>query len=247
MDHNIPSPSHPEYLPRLLESTPARLAVWHCGARPLTLTWLKFRQDHAMARDAVHSDLSQEFLDGLLAVRSIPVIQTEAQDRSDFVLNPPKGKRASASVIESLTKLCPSGNDVQIVISDGLSASAVETNVPDLLPMLEHGFELDGITFGLPVVVRFGRVAIADQIGFALGAKLVINLIGERPGLSSAQALSAYLTYNPGPSTISSDRTVVSNIHSGGTPATEAGAYIVHLVRRILETRASGVRLQQLG
>jgi ethanolamine ammonia-lyase small subunit len=80
-----------------------------------------------------------------------------------------------------------------------------------------------------------------------LGAKLAINLIGERPGLSSAQALSAYLTYNPGPQTISSDRTVVSNIHRGGTPATEAGAYIVHLAKRILANQASGVRLQQLG
>lgn len=247
MSHNIPRPSHPEYLSPLLASTPARLGVWRAGARPLTSSWLKFRQDHAMARDAVHSELSPAFLQGFIAERKIPVVQTLVQDRHDFVLNPPKGKRASAESIATIKQHCPAGREVQIVISDGLSASAVEANIRDLLPMIEHGLELEGITFGLPVLVRFGRVAIADQIAHELGARLAINLIGERPGLSSAQALSAYLTYNPGPQTISSDRTVVSNIHGGGTPAPEAGAYIVHLARRILEARVSGVRLQQLG
>jgi ethanolamine ammonia-lyase small subunit len=247
MDHNIPAPSHPEHLRHLLDSTPARLGVWRAGSRPLTATWLKFRQDHAQARDAVHSELTQDFLDNFAAKRSLPIVQSTAINRRDFVLNPPKGKQVSAADLEELKENCPSGCDVQIVISDGLSAQAVESNIADLLPMLEHGFALEGITYGRPIITRFGRVAVADQIGFALSAKLAINLIGERPGLSSAQALSAYLTFNPGPQTISSDRTVVSNIHSGGTPAAEAGAYIVQLSKRILETGVSGVRLQQLG
>lgn len=247
MDHNIPAPSHPEYLRHLLDSTPARLGVWRAGARPLTATWLKFRQDHALARDAVHSEFSQDFLDNFVARHNFPLVQSIAADRRDYVLNPPKGKQVSTATIAELKASCPCHCDVQIVISDGLSAQAVESNIADLLPMLQHGFELEGITYGLPVVVRFGRVAVADQIGFSHSAKLAINLIGERPGLTTAQALSAYLTYNPGPATISSDRTVVSNIHSGGTPAAEAGAYIVQLAKRILETGASGVRLQQLG
>ncbi|SRR5579875_163357 len=247
MKHNIPSPSNAENLGRLLESTPARLAVWRAGTRPLTAVWLKFRQDHAGARDAVHGEFGAEFLEAFAAGRGLPVIQSLARDRREFVLSPPSGKRAAPEVVESLARRCPSGLDVQIVISDGLSAAAVEANVPNLLPMLEHGFRQAGISCGLPVVARLARVAIADQLAFALSCRLAINLIGERPGLSSARALSAYLTYNPGPHTISSDRTVVSNIHAGGTPPVEAGAYIVQLARRILEAGASGVRLQQLG
>lgn len=123
---------------------------------------------------------------------------------------------------------------------------AVEANIKDLLPMIEDGLKIEGITVGTPIIVRYGRVAIADQISHALGAKLAINLIGERPGLSSGAGMSAYLTLNPGPETISSDRTVVSNIHSRGTPPVEAGAYIVHLAKTILEKKVSGVKLQKL-
>ena len=146
-----------------------------------------------------------------------------------------------------LKNQCSSGNDVQIVISDGLSAKAVEKNAGNLLPMIVDGLKLNNLSQGLPVVVQYGRVAVGDQIAFALSARVVINLIGERPGLSSAEGLSAYITYNPSPETISSDRTVVSNIHERGTPAVEAGAYIVRLVKTILERKVSGVELQKLS
>ena len=243
----IHKPNHPQHLTKILSATPARLGVGHAGGRPLTTTWLKFRLDHAKARDAVHSELSPGFLNGFVKARGLPVIQSQATSRNNFILQPPLGKRTSAEALESLKNTCPINQQVQIVISDGLSANAVEKNIPDLLPMLEHGLALENISFGLPVVVRFARVAIADQIGHALGAKLAINLIGERPGLSSALSLSAYLTYNPRPTSLSSERTVVSNIHAEGTPAVEAGAYIVQIAKRILETGLSGVRLQQLG
>lgn len=246
MSTHIPAPAKPDLLEPLLESTPARLAVWRAGCRPLTSDWLQFRADHAMARDAVHSELSPAFLE-FAKSRGFPVIQTMAESRHDFVLFPPKGKRTDAETLGRLQTLCLSNQDVQIVISDGLSASAVEANVPDLLPMLEQALKTAGITYGLPVVARYGRVAIADQLGHALNAKLAVNLIGERPGLSSATSLSAYLTYNPGPNTISSDRTVVSNIHSRGTPAVEAGAYVATLCRKILNLKVSGVRLQQMS
>jgi ethanolamine ammonia-lyase small subunit len=245
-EYNIPCPERPEHLVELLSNTPARVGVWRAGSRPLTSVWLKFRQDHAQARDAVQSELSGAFVERFIEGRGLPLVQSLAESRSDFILNPPRGKRVSSQTLAHLKTLCPAGRDVQIVISDGLSARAVEDNVPDLLPMLEHGLELENISCGLPVVVRFGRVAVADLISHALEARVAINLIGERPGLSSV-GLSAYITYNPGPQSISSDRTVVSNIHAGGTPAAEAGAYIVHLVKRILELEVSGVRLQELA
>jgi ethanolamine ammonia-lyase small subunit len=196
---------------------------------------------------AVHSELTQQFLDRFAGTRNLPIVQSTALDRADYILFPPKGKRTTEETIASLKKACPSGRDVQIIISDGLSARAIEANAPDVVAMLEEGFRLEKITMGTPVVVRLARVAIGDQIAHALQAKLVINLIGERPGLSSAVSMSAYMTYNPGPHTISSDRTVVSNIHDGGTPAAEAGAYIVKLTKLILAERVSGVKLQQIS
>lgn len=234
-----------QQLASMSNATPARIGVGRAGTRPPTAAWLRFRQDHAAARDAVHSELSESFIDQFAHAKQLPVIQSLATDRSDFVLNPPKGKKTSDEELAMLTKQCPIGRDVQIVISDGLSALAIETNITELLPMLEDGLKIEGITFGKPVVVRYGRVAIADQISHALGARLAINLIGERPGLSSGVGMSAYLTYNPGPQTISSDRTVISNIHDRGTPPVEAGAYIVHLVKKILDKKVSGVELQK--
>lgn len=228
------------------KTTPARIAVGRTGSRPKTSAWIKFRNDHAAARDAVHSELSQEFIEKFAQAQKFPVIQTLAESRHDFVLNPPKGKRTTDETIESIRSQCPANQDVQIVICDGLSALAVEATLGELLPMLQDGLKIENITFGTPILVRYGRVAIADQLGHALGARLAINLIGERPGLSSGVGLSAYMTYNPGPHTISSDRTVVSNIHDAGTPPVEAGAYIVHLAKKILEKKVSGVALQKL-
>ena len=228
-------------------STKARIGVGRAGTRPLTGAFLQFRADHALAQDAVGSELSAAFLNSLGTELSNPVIETLAESRSDYILFPPKGKRTTDSVIASMIPQCSMNQDIQIVISDGLSPRAVEENVPDLLPMLEHGFRLNKWTSGRCVIVKRGRVAIADQIAIALQARLVINLIGERPGLSSADSLSAYITFMPNKDTISSDRTVVSNIHSDGTPAVEAGAYIVELIRAIVQHQVSGVKLQQLS
>lgn len=231
----------------LKSSTPARIGARRRGTRPLTATWLQFRLDHALARDAVKSDLDEVFVESLKKNFGCVEMQTLCLTREEFVLFPPRGKDAPEHALTELKAKCIANVDVQIVISDGLSATAVRQNIPDLLPMLISGLRLEGISSGTVVVVRQGRVAIADKIAYAVRAKLALNLIGERPGLSSAAGLSAYLTYDPGPHTISSDRTVVSNIHEGGTPPVEAGAYLVQLCKRILELKVSGVKLQQLG
>lgn len=227
-------------------ATPARIALGRAGARPTASAWIQFRHDHAAAKDAVHSELSEDLLASFAGKNGYPVIQSTACDRRDFVLNPPKGKHADDQSLAAIRRSCPSQKDVQIVICDGLSALAVERNIEELLPMIEEGLRIENIASGNPVIVRYGRVAIADQISHVLSARLAINLIGERPGLSSAAGMSAYLTYNPGPQTISSDRTVVSNIHDRGTPPVEAGAYIVHLAKTILEKKVSGVQLQKI-
>ncbi|MBY0552673.1 MAG: ethanolamine ammonia-lyase subunit EutC [Candidatus Obscuribacterales bacterium] len=236
-----------ELIESLRSSTPARIAAGRAGTRPTTAAWLNFRLDHALARDAVNSELDEAFLTLLRTKYAAVQMQTLCNDRREFVLFPPRGKDATQQCLAGLKLRCRQNADVQIVINDGLSAKAVEENIPDLLAMLLAGLELEGITCGTLVVVKQGRVAIADKIAYATHAKLALNLIGERPGLTSALGLSAYLTYDPGPHTISSDRTVVSNIHPGGTPPVEAGAYLVHLCKRILALKLSGVKLQQLG
>lgn len=233
------------YLSRL---TPARLAVGRAGSRPRFDSWLSFRKDHALARDAVLGDLKAAFIKDFAQTYDLLVVQSQAGDRKNFVLNPPSGKRLKEDeVAEVSAQLGQTRPDVQIVMSDGLSALALEENLPDLYPMLLDGFKQEGITMGKAVIALQGRVAIADQIGYLNGAKIAINLIGERPGLSTAKSLSAYITYNPSPSTISSDRTVVSNIHQEGTPPVEAGAFIVKTVKRILDLKVSGVKLQALS
>lgn len=228
----------------LRRATSARLAVGRAGTRPRTGTWLDFRADHAKARDAVNSELSQAFVDKMVSRYGCPVLQSAAADRTEFILNPPKGKLVDAASLQKVKELCLGQPDVQIVLSDGLAAAALETNAPDVLALLLQGLRAENINAGTLVLVRYGRVAVADPIAHVLGARMVVNLIGERPGLS-AVGLSAYLTYNPGPHTISSDRTVVSNIHKDGTPPVEAGAYLVKLCRTILKTELSGVKLQQ--
>ena len=175
-------------------------------------------------------------------------VHSKANNRDEFILFPPRGKRLRDEDEALIKTGTASGFDVAIVIADGLSARAVEENVPDLYPMLLDGFADAGISVSPTVIVHHGRVAVGDQIGHIFKTKTVINLIGERPGLSCATGLSAYITYNPNPqTTISSDRTVVSNIHPGGTPAVEAGAFIVKVVQRILAARVSGVRLQAIS
>jgi ethanolamine ammonia-lyase small subunit len=237
-------PQESQALDDLRAATPARVGIGNAGLRPGTASWLQFRQDHAMAKDAVKSEFSQPLLN-FIQEADYPIIQSLASGKLDFISYPPKGKQADVQTLNRLRELCPKDLDVQIVICDGLSAQAIEQNLQDILPMIVDGLKLESITCGKPVVVRYGRVAIADQIAHALGMKLAINLIGERPGLSTSGSMSAYLTYNPGPHTISSDRTVVSNIHSLGTLPVEAGAYVVQLAKRILALKMSGVKLQQ--
>lgn len=225
-------------------STPARVCVGRVGLRASTDAWLQFRQDHAMARDAVRGDFSENFLD-YLHDQKMEVVQSQATDKLNYIGYPPKGKVVDGHYLEHLKNVCPSNLDVQIVICDGLSARAIEDNLQDILPMMMDGFQLENISCGTPVVVKYGRVGVADQISHALQMKLALCLIGERPGLSTPGSMSAYLTYNPGPNTISSDRTVVSNIHQLGTLPIEAGAHIVQIAKRILRLQMSGVRLQQ--
>jgi ethanolamine ammonia-lyase small subunit len=130
---------------------------------------------------------------------------------------------------------------VQVIVSDGLSSRAVEANVENLYLVLADGLKARNISLGKSFFVRFGRVAVEDEAAELLGARLVCILIGERPGLATAESMSAYLCYDAKVGQPESRRTVVSNIHPNGIPAVEAGAYLVDLIEKILQNKASGV------
>ena len=118
-------------------------------------------------------------------------------------------------------------------------------NMKDILPAFIQGLNVNGIKAGTPVFIKYGRVGVMDAIGEELGAEAAIIFIGERPGLVTAESMSAYMVYNPRRGLAEAERTVVSNIHKGGTPPVEAGAHLATLVKRMLDAKASGINLQK--
>ena len=138
---------------------------------------------------------------------------------------------------------CIKKPDVQIYVADGLSSTAVEANLNKILPVLIITLQQKGLTVGTPFYLRYGRVGSQEHVAEVLGAKVVCVLLGERPGLATAESMSAYIAYNAYVGMPESKRTVVSNIHKDGTAAVEAGAYVAEVIEKILEQKASGVDL----
>jgi ethanolamine ammonia-lyase small subunit len=227
----------PEFLRRMRNSTSARIGVGRAGPRLRTVTLLKLRSDHAAARDAVFRDVPAELLERL----GMPLVQSRCSGRQEHITRPDLGRRLSDEAVKIITGHCEKGKDVQVIVSDGLSSRAVEANVENLYLVLADGLKAKNISFGKPFFVRFGRVAVEDEAAELLGARLVCILIGERPGLATAESMSAYLCYDAKMGQPESRRTVVSNIHPDGIPAAEAGAYLVDLIEKILQNKASGV------
>ncbi len=226
---------------RARRTTPARLDVGRAGTRPRTPTWLAFQRDHAAARDAVWSGWSAAFVDRLTALGFI-VVDSAAADRDAYVRAPPLGRRLAPGSLERIVAASPTSPAIQVVLSDGLSPRAAEAHLDTLWPGLVRHLSALG-TLGVPVAVRGGRVAVADPIGAAVGATVVVHLIGERPGLGAADSLGCYLTYRPGPETTDADRKCISNVRPAGLAPAEAGATIAGMCRRIMEHGGSGTGL----
>ena len=144
--------------------------------------------------------------------------------------------------LDSIRAASPPAPAIQLVLSDGLSASAAEAHFERLYVGLRRHLETLG-PLGVPVAVRNGRVAVADAIGAAVGAALVVHVIGERPGLGSTDSLGCYLTWHPTTATTDSDRKCISNVRPAGLDPVEAGAAIAGVCRRILERGTSGTDL----
>ena len=238
-DRLLDDPLDPEALERMKKRTTARIGVGKAGARLKTATMLALRADHARAQDSVFADVDPKFIErlGLLSIES------QAGDRNTHITRPDLGRKLCPKGVEALLAHCEKNPDVQIYASDGLSSAAIEANLVKILSVLVEGLTAKGLKVGTPFYVRFGRVAAEDQVAEVLGAKVVCVLIGERPGLATAESMSAYIVYNSYVGIPEAKRTVVSNIHKDGLTAVEAGAYITEVIQQILERRASGVDL----
>lgn len=230
-----------EALRRIVDRTPTRLGVGRSGPRPTTESLLEFRADHGVARDAVLSQVSDELIEDLDLIG----LRTKVADKDQYLARPDLGRELADESLERLERECRSDPEVQIVVSDGLSSTAVEANVPELLPVLRDGLEARDISVGTPVFVEFGRVDVMDAVGEALGADCCVNLIGERPGLRTAESLSAYVVYGPERGMATAKKSVVSNVHDGGLPPVEAGAELVDLLAEMLDEEASGIDLRE--
>jgi len=226
---------------RARRATPARLGIGRAGVRLPTAAWLAFQADHAAARDAVWSEWSAAFQDRLRA-QGFLLAASAAPDRLAYIREPPLGRRLAAGDLERIRAASPCDPAIQLVVSDGLSAGAAEANLEQLWPALCERLARLG-PFGTPVAVRNGRVAVADVIASAVGARLVVHLIGERPGLASPDSLGCYVTLDAGQQSTDADRKCISNIRPAGLDPAEAGATIAGLCRRILEHGSSGTDL----
>ncbi|MGF9914523.1 ethanolamine ammonia-lyase subunit EutC [Paenibacillus ehimensis] len=238
--HNVPNPKWAEGMNELLASTPARIGVWRAGTRPLTREMLKFRCDHAAAVDSIYGEVNQAVLDEF----GMFTVETRYGNTENYLKRPDMGRIVTDEGVELIRKRCVMKPQVQVVVSDGLSANAVDANLRDVYPSLLDSLEAYGLKTGTPFFVRGGRVAVMDQIGELLQPEVLVLLIGERPGLVSSKSMSAYMCFRPRQGTVESDRTVVSNIHRGGTPPVEAGAHIGTILKKMIEQQASGVRLE---
>lgn len=236
----VQQPHRAEVLAELKRSTAARVCTGRAGPRPRTLALLRFLADHSRSKDTVLKEVPEEWVktQGLLEVRS------EISDKNLYLTRPDMGRRLSPEAIDALKAQCVANPDVQVVVSDGLSTDAITVNYEEILPPLLSGLKQAGLKVGTPFFVRYGRVKIEDQIGEILGAKVVILLVGERPGLGQSESLSCYAVYSPRvATTVEADRTCISNIHQGGTPPVEAAAVIVDLAKHMLEQKASGINM----
>ena len=239
---------------RLVESTPATYGFDNAGPRPTNSISRTVRANLAVAREAIYVDLRPA------EISNIPLreLRTNALDKLAHLQDPELGARLSEEV---LSQLKPEHNDVQIVISDGLSAEAIHHNIPDLLPVLMDGLNSRELRVGQPILAPYGRVKLAESVGEALQPQLIIVLIGERPGgdALASRSMSAYLGYRlpdeqariaaaqfSGNAEIRYEYTVISNIYSGGLPPIEGGSVVAEKAFAILEQRAAGNRLEQL-
>ena len=233
-------------LERLRELTPARVGLGRAGASMPTTALLDFTLDHARARDAVHAGFDvPAIVAGLngLGLEAIEV-RSGAPNRQDYLRRPDLGRTLDQDSRQLLESRSSGACRLVIVVGDGLSPAAVNAHAVALVRSLLGRLAVEGIEPDHAVVANGARVALGDEIGAILEARMAIMLIGERPGLSAPDSLGAYLTFAPEPGRTDAERNCVSNIHGAGLGYDEAAFRIAWLVREGLARKITGVALK---
>jgi ethanolamine ammonia-lyase small subunit len=246
-DRTLASADVPEIVRKIRERTPARILAGRAGAAYRTETQLELREAHAAARDAVRAelDLAQAF--GLAFVERWNLLElaTQARTKDEYLLRPDLGRQFDEASREKLRAECSRGADFQIAIGDGLSVPAIAAQVPSLFPLLVEGAAARGWTIGRPIAIHRCRVGILNEIGEALAPRVAVLLIGERPGLATAESLSAYMAYRPRAGHTDADRNLISNIHARGLSPAEASERILNLAAQMTKFGKSGFTLRE--
>lgn len=247
-----PSAAEPRQDPwaDLRRYTDARIALGRCGVSLPHDAWLRFRLAHAMARDAVLTPFDKASVRAKLENAGLQCLDlsSAAENKEDFLARPDKGRRLSEASRDALARQFAGngepGPDICLVISDGLSARAVHENaVPFAASFLERAGQA-GFSAGPVALVEFGRVAVADEVASLMGARLVVILIGERPGLSSPNSLGVYLTYAPFPGCTDEARNCISNVRPAGLSIEEGVRKLCYLVQGAFARGLTGVNLK---
>lgn len=228
--------------------TTARIALGRTGTAIPLREVLNFRLAHAHARDAVYSALAMNALQEQLHSFYLPVLllHSKAADRYEYLQRPDKGRQLDAESIAALKAADEAflQKDVVIILADGLSATAMNVHTQPLLEVLIPLLKGAGLSLAPICMVQQGRVASGDEVGDILQAKVTLMLIGERPGLSAADSMGAYITYGAKPGTTDEARNCISNIRQEGLQYEAAGRKILYLIQEALRLRLTGVGLK---
>jgi ethanolamine ammonia-lyase small subunit len=241
-----PTAAWPDIVRKIRSRTPARIFVER-GASYSTDMQLELRNARASAVDAVWTefDLQRDFPAEFVSQWGLFEVSTRAETKSQFLLRPDFGRRLDAASESVLVERCVKTPDLQIVIGDGLSGAALTEQVPGLFPLLIQRAQANGWTVGATFVARHCRVGVMNQIGDLLSPRVMVLLIGERPGLAAAASLSAYMAYKPHSGQTDADRNLISNIQAHGVGVESAAERITGLLEQMMAGERSGTSLKE--
>ncbi|MGE4499430.1 MAG: ethanolamine ammonia-lyase subunit EutC [Hydrogenovibrio sp.] len=237
-------------LAKLKHITEARIGLKRAGSSLASKEVLTFDLDHARARDAVHLPFQPEALAEPIEALGVSTltIQSAAADRMTYLQRPDLGRKLGVESRTLLQQQIPAQEsteaDVCIVIGDGLSSKAIQQNAVPFLSVLLPLCRAKGWRLTPVHLATQARVALADEVGEQYGAKLAVILIGERPGLSAANSMGIYMTYEPRVGRSDAERNCISNIRPGGQSYEQAADLLVRLMEGALQKRLSGVGLK---
>jgi ethanolamine ammonia-lyase small subunit len=251
-DDKLAQPDSPEtdlseIVKKVRARTPARLLAGRSGAAYRTNTQLELREAHAAARDAVRAelDLSTNLGNDFIHKWNLFEVCSQATTKDEYLLRPDLGRHLNEKSRAEVSRRCATGHDLQVVIGDGLSVTAVALQVPRLLPLLHEGAKTRDWSLGEIFVIRHCRVGILNELGELLKPKVAVLLIGERPGLATAESLSAYMAYRPKSSDTDANRNLISNIHARGISPEQAAQRILNLAASMMKIQTSGCQLRE--